>query len=77
MNLAYRTFGEFLEGLRHDGIEDADELLQVDLAVIVGIPEGEQGVDLLAVEVLRSAHLVPTDLAVPVRVDQSKGGLEK
>jgi hypothetical protein len=77
MNLAYRTFGEFLECLRHDGIEDADELLQVDLAVVVGVPQGEQGVDLLAVEVLRGAHLVPADLTVPVRVDQSKGGLDK
>jgi hypothetical protein len=77
MNLANRTFGEFLEGLRHDGIEDADELLEVDLAVVVGVPQGEQGVDLLAVEVLRGAHLVPADLTVPVRVDQGKGGLDK
>jgi hypothetical protein len=27
--------------------------------------------------VLWGAHLVPADLAVPVRVDQSKGGLDK
>jgi hypothetical protein len=77
VNLAYRTFGEFLERLRHDRIEDADELLQIDLAVVVRVPEGEQGVDLLAVEVLRGAHLVPADFSVPVRVDQSKSGLDK
>ena len=69
------TFGEFLERLGHHGVEHADKLLQINLAVIVGVAQREQRLDLLAVKVLRLGHLLAADLPVGVLVDSGKGGL--